>query len=87
MTVSRDDDDACGVGKRGDRCSSTAAQRSNKCGNMDSPRNSRNNFVDNIHSTLGNRNSRPRLRPERQLVLPEAEPAQLLLMEVKEVFS
>jgi hypothetical protein len=52
--------------------------------------------VDNIRSTLDNRNScirtrdnRPRfrLKPERQFVSPEPEPVRLLPMEAKEVFS
>ena len=92
------DDDACGVGEPGGRCSSTAVQSSNnRFGNKDTHRNS---CAGSIHipdirsSRTGMRGnqirSRPvqrRLKPERQLVLPEPEPAQLLPMEVKEVFS
>ena len=82
------------------RCSSTAVRCSKTIGNMENPRNSRNSCAGSIHipdirsSRTGMRGnqirSRPvqrRLKPERQLVLPEPEPAQLLPMEVKEVFS
>jgi hypothetical protein len=60
-------------------------------------RNSYNSHGDNTHFIPGSRNSgmrgnrlrllRRRLKPERQLVLLEPEPARLLPMEVKEVFS
>ena len=96
-----DNNGACDDDEPGARCSNTDAHRSSKCGNMDSPRNSRNSCVGNSHNSPGNRNcctGRPgnriqflllqfRLKPERQLVLPELEPVRLLPMEVKEVFS
>ena len=84
------DDDACGVGEPGVRCSSTAARCSSKCGNTDSHRSSYNSCVAsnrNIRTgRLGNR-IRCRQKPERQLALPAREPVRLLPMEVKEVFS
>jgi hypothetical protein len=54
----------------------------------------RNNHIPGIRSRNDIRDSRsrfrrlrPRLKPERQLVLLEPEPVRLLPMEVKEVFS
>lgn len=76
----------------------TAAQ-CNTFGNKDNRRSSCSNCVGNTHipgirSRSDMRDNRPlprlllsRLKPERQLVLPEPEPVRLLSMEVKEVFS
>ena len=89
------DDDSCGAGKPGGRCSSTAARCSSD--NTEIPR---NNYVGNTHyipdirSRNDMRDNRrllrlllSRLKPERQLVLLEPEPVRSLSMEVKEVFS
>src|SRR5438552_6356986 len=83
-----DNNGACDDDEPGARCSNTDAHRSSKCGNMDSPRNSRNTLGsrNNCNGRPGNR-IRYRRTPERQLVSPEPEPVRLLPMEVKEVFS
>ena len=93
------DDDSCGAGKPGGRCSSTVARCSSD--NTETPRNNCNNYVGNTQNIPDIRSSRndmrdnrrrfrllrPRLKPERQLVWLEPEPVRLLPMEVKEVFS
>jgi hypothetical protein len=78
---------------------STAVQCSKTFGKMDNRRSSCSSCAGNIHipgirshnDIRGNRIRprllRSRLKPERQLVLPEPEPVRLLPMEVKEVFS
>ena len=92
------DDGAYGVGALGGCCSSTAAQRSSRCDSTDTRRNScmgnSRNSPDTRNSCIGTPGNRIRFlllrllpKPERQLVLPEAEPVRLLPMEVKEVFS
>jgi hypothetical protein len=93
------DDDSCGAGKPGGRCSrcSSSAGRCSNCDNTETPR---NNYAGNTHipgirsccnDIRDNRSRfrllRRRLKPERQLVLLEPEPVRLLPMEVKEVFS
>ena len=80
-------------------CSSTAAHCSKTFGKMDNRRSSYSSYAGNTHiPDIHNRNDMQdnrrlrrlllsRLKPERQLVLLEPEPARSLSMEVKEVFS
>lgn len=83
------------------RYSSRAALCSKTSGKMDNRRSSYSNCVGNTRSRSPGIRSRndmqdnqrllrlllSRLKPERQLVLPEPKPVRLLPMEVKEVFS